>query len=201
MTISGGFTPGTKDLPVAGDRRERAEAGAFCATLAETQEPEEFEPKEFIAQGDTVVGLGHYRWRVKSTWRRFESVFAHVFTVKNGKSVNFHEYFDTHAGVLAYKQRSGVGWIATTRESRLLNHRFLLACPIPYGYGNVHGALPFPSIARHHAESSDSHTERCGNQRREAGSSCPEIASPAKRNQQHSKHNRRGRHVITRSAR
>ena len=105
----GWFTPGPKDIPVAGARRGRAEAGAFFATLAETQEPEEFEPKEFIAQGDTVVGLGHYRWRVKSTGRLFESDFAHVFTVKNGKIVNFHEYFDTHAGVLAYSSGQASG--------------------------------------------------------------------------------------------
>lgn len=96
------FLPGPQDIPVAGRRRGRQQVSQFFATLAEMQETEEFEPKQFIAQGDLVVALGHYRWLIKSTGRRFESDFAHVFTVKNGKVVSFHEYFDTHAGVQAY---------------------------------------------------------------------------------------------------
>src|SRR5947209_5378438 len=97
-----GFLPGPEDIPLSGGRRGREQVGQFFALLSETQEPEEFEPRRLIAQGDTVVALGHYRWRIKSTGRRFESGFAHVFTVKNGKVVSFHEYFDTHAGALAY---------------------------------------------------------------------------------------------------
>lgn len=104
------FLPGPKDIvPISGQRRGRAEVGAFFATLAETQEPEEFEPTELIAQGEMVVALGHYRWRVKATGRRFESDFAHVFTIKNGKVVKFHEYFDTYAGVQAFGSSQAAG--------------------------------------------------------------------------------------------
>jgi len=77
------FLPGPKDIiPVSGQRHGLAEVGAFFATLAETQEPLEFEPKEFIANDETVVALGHYQWRVKATGRHFESGFAHVAGVK-----------------------------------------------------------------------------------------------------------------------
>jgi uncharacterized protein len=97
------FLPGPPDIiPVTGQRRGKNQVAQFFAKLSETQEPEEFEPKQFIAQGDTVVSLGHYRWKVKATGRRFESDFAHVFTIRNGKVTNFHEYFDTNAGVAAY---------------------------------------------------------------------------------------------------
>ena len=75
------FLPGPEEIPVAGHRRGRDQVGQFFTTLAETQEAQEFEPKEFIAQGETVVVLGHYKWRVKSTGRAFESDFAHVFRV------------------------------------------------------------------------------------------------------------------------
>lgn len=100
----GWFLPGPKDIiPVLGQRRGRQQVAEFFSKLAELQESEQFEPREFIAQGDTVVVLGHYRWRVKSTKRVFESDWAHVFTIRNGKITNFHEYFDTDAAVAAYR--------------------------------------------------------------------------------------------------
>ncbi|HUQ91407.1 MAG TPA: nuclear transport factor 2 family protein [Bryobacteraceae bacterium] len=98
------FLPGPADIvPLSGQRHGLAAVKGFFTELAETQEAEEFEPSEIIAQGDTVVALGHYRWRIKATGQRFESDFAHVFTIKNGKVVKFREYFDTYAGVQAYR--------------------------------------------------------------------------------------------------
>jgi ketosteroid isomerase-like protein len=41
--------------------------------------------------------LGHYRWRVKSNGRTWESDFAHIFTVKDGKAATFFEITDTAA--------------------------------------------------------------------------------------------------------
>jgi uncharacterized protein len=41
--------------------------------FGEMQEAEEFEPREFITQGDKVVALGHYRWRIRATGRSYES--------------------------------------------------------------------------------------------------------------------------------
>jgi ketosteroid isomerase-like protein len=97
------FVPGPKDvIPFLGQRRGRDQVKQFFSLLADLQESEEFDPRQTIAQGDQVVSLGHYRWRVKSTGRRFESDFAHVFTFRNGKISGFHEYTDTHAAVNAY---------------------------------------------------------------------------------------------------
>ena len=72
------------------------------AKLAEKQEAEQFEPGEFVAQGDKVVALGHYRWRIKSTGHSYASDWAHVFTIHNGKVSNFEEYLDTYAWAAAY---------------------------------------------------------------------------------------------------
>lgn len=97
-------TPGpTNTLPLAGQRRGREQVAEFFSLLDETQESQHFEPKEFIAQGDTVVVLGNYRWRVKSTGRTIESDWVHVFTVRDGKTMNFREYFDTAAAVEAQR--------------------------------------------------------------------------------------------------
>jgi hypothetical protein len=45
--------------------------GQFFVSLVDTQEVQHFDPREFIAQGDKVVALGHYAWLVKSTGREF----------------------------------------------------------------------------------------------------------------------------------
>ena len=101
------FLPGPKDvIPFVGQRRGRQQVADFFSKLAEMQDVERFEPQEFVAQGDVVVALGHYKWRVKSTSRSFESDWAHVFTIRNGKVVKFHEYYDTNAGVEAYRSAS-----------------------------------------------------------------------------------------------
>jgi len=97
------FVPGPKDaVPIVGQRHGRQGVAEFFSKLAELQEAEEFEPREFVAQGNRVVVLGHYRWRVRATSRSFDSDFAHVFTIRNGKIAGFHEYYDTHAAVAAY---------------------------------------------------------------------------------------------------
>src|ERR1700694_2228360 len=72
--------PEVEGVPLAGKRAGRDEVGKFFATVARDQEVLEFEPLESVAQGDKVVSLGHYKWRVKATGREFESDFVHVFT-------------------------------------------------------------------------------------------------------------------------
>jgi ketosteroid isomerase-like protein len=47
--------------------------------------------------------LGHERMRVKSTGPVFETDWAHVLTLCEGKVLRFHEYFDTAAMVAAFR--------------------------------------------------------------------------------------------------
>lgn len=67
-----------------------------------TEEMLEFQPQEFIAEGDKVVVLGHGRWRAKSTGQTAESDWVHVFTRRNGKTVSFREYSDTAAALKSF---------------------------------------------------------------------------------------------------
>ena len=104
------YLPGPKDiLPFVGQRRGREQVREFFASVAEHQEAEQFDPREFVSQGDHVVASGQYRWRVKGTGQSFRSDFAHFFTIRNGKISNFHEYFDTHASVTAYRGGQAAG--------------------------------------------------------------------------------------------
>jgi ketosteroid isomerase-like protein len=96
--------PNIENVPFAGKRHGREQVGEFFKSLADTEEALHFEPEEFIAQGDKVVALGHYRWRVKSTGREFEADWAHVFTIRNDKVSKMHEYIDTAAVASAFQQ-------------------------------------------------------------------------------------------------
>jgi ketosteroid isomerase-like protein len=96
--------PEVEGAPLSGKRARRDGVKEFFATVARDQEVIEFEPREFVAQGDKVVSLGHYRWRVKDTGREFASDFAHVFTISDGKITGFREYFDSAAVAAAYQK-------------------------------------------------------------------------------------------------
>jgi len=94
--------PEMENVPFGGKRTTPAGVGEFFALIGENEEPLRFEPREFVAQGDKVVSLGYYQWRLKANGREFESDFAHVFTIRNGKVVAFQEYTDTAACANAY---------------------------------------------------------------------------------------------------
>jgi ketosteroid isomerase-like protein len=95
--------PKIEGLPISGIRNGREQVQEFFTTLAKLQEPLQFEPREFIAERDKVVSIGFYRWRVKETDKIFESAFAHVFTIRDGKVVRFLEFTDSAASAAAYK--------------------------------------------------------------------------------------------------
>jgi uncharacterized protein len=89
--------PRPEGVPLGGTYNGVEEVGQFFSSLGDTQEARQFEPREFVAQDDRVVALGHYAWHVKSTGREWESDFAHVFTVHDGKVTRFQEYTDSAA--------------------------------------------------------------------------------------------------------
>jgi uncharacterized protein len=96
--------PGPQSVvPFVGHRRGRQQVADFFAGLAQSQVPQEFEPQEFIGDGDRVVVLGHQRWQVKSTGRVYEDDWAQVFWIQGGKIVRFREYHDTEAEASAHR--------------------------------------------------------------------------------------------------
>jgi len=52
-------------------------------------------PREFVAQGDTVVALGDYSGTFKATGKAFTAPFAHVWKFEGGKVASFHQHTDT----------------------------------------------------------------------------------------------------------
>src|SRR4051794_27439494 len=93
--------PGPSLIPWAGTRHGHEGVAEFFSLLGETLEFEQFEPREFVGQGDTVVVLGYERDLVKPTGRTFEQEWAHVYTLRNGKIAKGRFFEDTAAQVEA----------------------------------------------------------------------------------------------------
>src|ERR687890_1439983 len=89
-------------IPFAGTRRGREGVAEFFSLVEGNLEFQEFEPREVVAQGDTVVVLGFERSLVKPTGRTFEQEWAHVYTLRDGKVATFLALEDTAAHVDAF---------------------------------------------------------------------------------------------------
>jgi ketosteroid isomerase-like protein len=86
--------------PTSGTRRGRDGVAEFFQQLAASLEFQQFEPREFIAQRDKVVALGHYVGSWKATGRSFESDWVMIFTLRDGAIARFVEFADS-AGINA----------------------------------------------------------------------------------------------------
>ena len=84
-------------VPFSGARTGKTAVAEFFKQVSETEDFEQFEPREFVAQGDKVVAIGHYRARTRATGRTFDSPFAMVFTFRGGKIAAFREFTDSAA--------------------------------------------------------------------------------------------------------
>ncbi len=89
-------------IPFAGTRHGREEVAEFFSLVGETLEFLQFEPREFVAQGDAVIVLGYERNLIKPTGRTFEQEWAHVYTLRDGKIAKVRCFEDTAAYVLAF---------------------------------------------------------------------------------------------------
>jgi uncharacterized protein len=88
-------------VPTSGERRGKAAVAEFFKQVAGNVNFSRFEAKEFVASGDKVVGLGHYTATTPIN-KSFDSDFAMVFTLRNGKVTHFQEFCDSAAINAAY---------------------------------------------------------------------------------------------------
>lgn len=94
-------------VPTAGERRGMAAVAEFFKQVAANVYFSRFEPKEFVATGDKVVALGHYT-ATTPLKKAFDSDFAMVFTLRNGKVTHFQEFCDSAAINAAYAVATAV---------------------------------------------------------------------------------------------
>jgi hypothetical protein len=99
--------PDIEGAPFAGTRSGKEEVGLFFRQLNEAEEITRFEPLEFIAERDKVVVLGYSASTVRATGRSYETDWVHVFHLRDGKVVEFQEFFDNAAATKAFQLAAG----------------------------------------------------------------------------------------------
>ena len=93
-------------IPFAGKRKGIPEVTQFFAALATTQTDQKLTIDTWVAQGDVVATLGRYAGTVKATGKKFDTVLAHFFTIRDGKIARFVDITDTAAAAAAYRTAS-----------------------------------------------------------------------------------------------
>lgn len=88
---------GPPELPFAGSHHGREAVAQWFATIADIVEFHEWESREFVAQGDTVVVLGYERATAKPTGREFDVQWVQFLTMRDGKVARFRQFPDTAA--------------------------------------------------------------------------------------------------------
>jgi uncharacterized protein len=94
-------SPG-EGLPLAGTYRGRDGVASFFQKLAKQAGILEFQPREFLANGDRVLVVGWERTKIKATGHGAEIDWVMSFTLRNGKIAKFREHTDTKAIADAY---------------------------------------------------------------------------------------------------
>jgi ketosteroid isomerase-like protein len=92
-------------VPMSGERRGKPAVAEFFKQVDANVKFSQFEPKDFIATGDLVVTLGHYTATTPQQ-KQFDSDFAMVFTLRDGKVTRFQEFCDSAALNEAYEPRA-----------------------------------------------------------------------------------------------
>jgi ketosteroid isomerase-like protein len=76
-------------------RRGRAELEHYFAAIAKDWEMIHYAAEEFISEGDRVVMVGRCAWRHRTTGKEVQSPLAHVWRFRDGKAVEYFEFYDT----------------------------------------------------------------------------------------------------------
>ena len=100
-------TPGAGTaIPNAGRLQGKAQVAKFFEGIGDNLEFHEFNPSEFISQGDVVVAIGTWDATVRGTDVRIKDGFAMVFRLRDGKIAEFREYSDTREYAQALASRA-----------------------------------------------------------------------------------------------
>lgn len=98
------IVPGPAGLGAAGTWQGHEGARECFRRLGEGHVTESIRFHDLIADADKVVSRLHVVAKAKATGAQFESDILHVFTVRDGKVSELHDFFDTAALAKAYGQ-------------------------------------------------------------------------------------------------
>lgn len=91
-------------LPWGGLHKGRRGVAEFFTAVGESLKPQEFELRDFIAQGNKVAVFGYQKGQAKPTGRPYEVEFVHLWSIHDGKFTEFRVFNDTAASVVALRR-------------------------------------------------------------------------------------------------
>ena len=94
---------GYPEIPYAAPRNGKKEVMNFFIELNNTVSFTQFEPRQFLNDGNFVVVKGFYAGKGNETEKTFESEWVNIWEVIDGKVKNFQAFIDTHKLVSALK--------------------------------------------------------------------------------------------------
>ena len=91
----------SEGLAFAKDRKSKAEAHEYFASILEIGTMVHWTPETFVTEGDTIAMFGTCAWKIKKTGKIAEGRIAHLCRFRDGKLAAFTEVFDTARVVAA----------------------------------------------------------------------------------------------------
>ena len=89
-------------IPYANTYHGKERARRFFETVLSSVDIHQFEPEQFLNDGDMVTVTGRLHLTARSTGKDFRSDFAHVITVRGGKWKRFRDFMNTAVAVQAF---------------------------------------------------------------------------------------------------
>ncbi|MCV7346238.1 nuclear transport factor 2 family protein [Mycolicibacterium rhodesiae] len=86
---------GSDAIPYAGDYHGIDAAGEFFSTVGAHIEIVAMEPWLFIGDGDNLAVWGHQKFLRTATGHTWESEFAHIITLRDGKWLHFRDFMNS----------------------------------------------------------------------------------------------------------
>ena len=91
--------------PAAGTRHGYEGFLEWLRVGNESEEVLVLEPRDFLANLQSVAVVGYTKCRVRATGKEYETEFVHLVTLKDGKVERFREFFDTYAAAEAFREQ------------------------------------------------------------------------------------------------
>jgi ketosteroid isomerase-like protein len=81
-------------VPWSGDYSGKATVPGFFEAIASSVDVTAFNPGQFVAQGDTVVSLGEFGCRVRSTGKSAVTPFVFIRKLRAGRVYSYEQFHD-----------------------------------------------------------------------------------------------------------
>lgn len=82
-------------VPTSGNWSSKAKVPGFFQAINDSMELSAFVPREFVAQGDTVVSIGDFDFKARGTGKSAQSKWVFVWKLRDGKVLSYEQFHDT----------------------------------------------------------------------------------------------------------